>query len=200
MMSLLVQKILWAILAFFLMLIFLSFVTLSFFLFRGNIYIPLFEQEENDHLEQANSLPFSSVRQGMLGSISSSLDVDIFHLQTQQGKVRFHLWIPDKELSDIRQIKLFIVGQRLGKPTQISLTDLPKNFGVLSFEEAKTQAIQKNPYTFFSWKEVGTLLFEFPQAGDYYLVVEDAFGETGTYLLLQEGREPNPRDFLNIFL
>src|SRR3990167_4037226 len=185
------QKSFWMFIGFLLLFFIFSLGYTIVILLQGNIHVPVFEKEPNETLATSQSFFLRNVRLGLYGKLDSSKDVDVFHLEKGNKRaVSFSLLIPENDFASLRSLQMAIVGKGLGRPEGIPLKEIPSDYGALLFEENRVPKTIYEPNSFSSWKHVGTFSFEFPDSGDYYLLISDDFHEKGNYLLVQEGEDP----------
>lgn len=174
-------------------LVFLFLLLTALIFSQGKTAIPFFEKEPNDTVAQANPFPSSDATVALYGNLGSKNDIDFFSLPPSKDHSlkRLVLYIPENNLSSIRRPIFAIVGKGLGSvPTAFPLS-LSSEEGVLTSTASKTDIPWHNSSTISSWKEIGTLSFNLPADISYQLVVYDPVGETGNYLLVEEGAEPH---------
>jgi len=160
---------------------------------QGKTAIPFFEHEPNNSVPQANPFPSSDSTIALYGNLESKSNIDLFSLPSPKDHSlkRLILYVPKNNLSSIRRPTVALVGKGLGSiPTAFPL-NLSSEEGVLTSTPSKTNISWHNSSTFSSWKEIGTLSFNLPADIPYQLIIYDPVGETGNYLLLEEGAEPH---------
>ena len=196
------QKYIWMILGFLFLFLILSLGYIIALLLYGAMHVPVFEKEPNDVLPMNQPFVLNDIRVGLYGKLDSSTDVDIFPLKKGTTRINsFSLLIPQNDFTSLRSVKMAVVGKGLAHSNEIPQGVFPSDYGALLFEEQRVPKIIYNPHTFSSWKQIGTLSFEFPDSGDYYLLVQDAFQEKGNYLVIQEGQDPRSfHDMLKLAL
>jgi len=152
---------------------------------RGKTFISFFENEPNNIRSQANMFILNKeVQQGFYGLINDSIDEDWISLYTPHTKIddliTFRLFIPADQMKQARQVKLILIGDTVNEKQ-----------GSLLFEPSTSANFLKPSMDFSSWIQVGTLVFEPPASGEYYLKIIDDFSETGDYFLLKNGGDPS---------